>query len=440
MDTKLATLTREELYEQVWSTPMRRLAERFNLSDVGLAKICRRFNIPRPPVGYWAKKEVGKAPPRPSLPPFEEDEPVSLESDVAGSRALSSESPGRRSKRNVSANRRIGSPLLVSAARDQLKRGKPDADQLVRTDAHTAASIRVAQSTIDRALRLFQSLIYLWNQAGGTVQRSAVRDGLGTEFCLSAQSVPIHLTETTEPILRQKAKSRYASRGAEAERYPTGRLMFTVPEGQSGSLPLCWKDDDVERLEEKLPRIVQDLPAQIERWQVTLSDRECERRQWAKIHARQAAKRKMDAEEVSWEKSILKSVQQWQQAEQIRAYLAELRRRVDCGEQRVYDQAMYEEWQAWATYLAIKCDPLLRTIPRPGEDTTRVNTPVSELELTSTARAAVVALGVKDTDEIANLAEDDVRACTSASRKVVDELRRVLEGLGYKVSEQRGTR
>jgi hypothetical protein len=48
---------------------MRTLAERYGLSDVGLAKICRAADIPTPPRGYWAKKAAGKAPPRPRLPP-----------------------------------------------------------------------------------------------------------------------------------------------------------------------------------------------------------------------------------------------------------------------------------------------------------------------------------------------------------------------------------
>ena len=47
-------LTREELYERVWTTPMRKLAVEFGLSDVGLAKVCRRHKIPWPARGYWA--------------------------------------------------------------------------------------------------------------------------------------------------------------------------------------------------------------------------------------------------------------------------------------------------------------------------------------------------------------------------------------------------
>lgn len=62
------TLTRAELYDLVWSTPMRTLAPQFHMSDVGLAKLCRRHSIPLPERGYWAKKEHGKAVRQPKLP------------------------------------------------------------------------------------------------------------------------------------------------------------------------------------------------------------------------------------------------------------------------------------------------------------------------------------------------------------------------------------
>ena len=53
--------TREELYRLVWSKPMTHLAREFALSDVALHKICRKHNIPNPPLGWWAKKAAGKA-------------------------------------------------------------------------------------------------------------------------------------------------------------------------------------------------------------------------------------------------------------------------------------------------------------------------------------------------------------------------------------------
>lgn len=37
------TIQREALYELVWTTPMRKLCQEFNISDRGLAKICERM-------------------------------------------------------------------------------------------------------------------------------------------------------------------------------------------------------------------------------------------------------------------------------------------------------------------------------------------------------------------------------------------------------------
>jgi hypothetical protein len=61
--------TREELYELVWSDPVSKVAAKLGLSDVGLAKRCRREDIPVPPRGYWAKIAAGHAQDRPALPP-----------------------------------------------------------------------------------------------------------------------------------------------------------------------------------------------------------------------------------------------------------------------------------------------------------------------------------------------------------------------------------
>lgn len=54
------TITREELYAQVWQTPMSRLATQYGITGNGLAKICDKLKIPYPPRGHWAKKAAGK--------------------------------------------------------------------------------------------------------------------------------------------------------------------------------------------------------------------------------------------------------------------------------------------------------------------------------------------------------------------------------------------
>ena len=67
--------TREELYDLVWSEPLSLLAIKFNLSDNGIRKRCKKMNIPLPPVGYWSKIKFGYKVPKIKLPTkYEGDE------------------------------------------------------------------------------------------------------------------------------------------------------------------------------------------------------------------------------------------------------------------------------------------------------------------------------------------------------------------------------
>ena len=57
----------DEIYRRVWETPVTKLAKEFDISDVGLAKVCRKNQIPLPPVGSWAKVQHGRKVSRPPL-------------------------------------------------------------------------------------------------------------------------------------------------------------------------------------------------------------------------------------------------------------------------------------------------------------------------------------------------------------------------------------
>ena len=63
------TITRKDLYDLVWSRPMRDVAVEFGILDVGLAKTCARHGIPSPPRGYWARLQAGQKVGRQSLAP-----------------------------------------------------------------------------------------------------------------------------------------------------------------------------------------------------------------------------------------------------------------------------------------------------------------------------------------------------------------------------------
>lgn len=64
------TLSRQELYELVWSKPVTEVAKEIGLSDVAVAKRCRQVQVPLPPRGYWARVTSGQTPSRPALPKY----------------------------------------------------------------------------------------------------------------------------------------------------------------------------------------------------------------------------------------------------------------------------------------------------------------------------------------------------------------------------------
>ncbi len=59
---------RETLYQEVWENPVTEVAKRYKMSDVNLRKICKKLDVPLPPLGYWAKIRAGKKVSKPSLP------------------------------------------------------------------------------------------------------------------------------------------------------------------------------------------------------------------------------------------------------------------------------------------------------------------------------------------------------------------------------------
>ena len=104
--SKKIELTRSELLDLVWSRPVSVLADEFGLSPNGLAKICDRLEIERPPKGYWRSKgEAGRAEKPASI--ADPDGVVTIGGDAAGDRR-------RRTRLSGEERRR----MMLDCARD----------------------------------------------------------------------------------------------------------------------------------------------------------------------------------------------------------------------------------------------------------------------------------------------------------------------------------
>lgn len=81
----------DDLRAFAWSAPMRDLAAKLDLSDVGLRKLLASYGVAPPPQGYWNKVHAGKpVPTRPKAPPRRPGETGRLSVDARFAKVLSS--------------------------------------------------------------------------------------------------------------------------------------------------------------------------------------------------------------------------------------------------------------------------------------------------------------------------------------------------------------
>lgn len=65
-------ISREELFALVWSKPTTEVAQDLGITDVAVAKLCARLQVPKPRRGYWAKVAAGRKPRQSPLKDFQE--------------------------------------------------------------------------------------------------------------------------------------------------------------------------------------------------------------------------------------------------------------------------------------------------------------------------------------------------------------------------------
>lgn len=180
------TVTRDELYEQVWSQPLSKLAPRYGLSDVGMAKICRKHQIPRPPVGHWARQSAGKATVRPPLPELNDDDLNEI----------------RFFRKQFDANVRtdIPDPEVVVTERltsphrlvDQTRTGLRDCEKSERGillgNSAKHLNLLVTRTTLSRSLRIFDAIIKHWESVDGSVSADAGQTLIGFASSMGIRS------------------------------------------------------------------------------------------------------------------------------------------------------------------------------------------------------------------------------------------------------------
>lgn len=163
------TLSREDLYELVWSKPMQELAKDFGISDVALAKRCRRLRIPVPGRGYWARVEAGQMPHRPKLPERELPENLVEVPDTVNAwdpvirahrgRLEADAKEMRASKRASERYEKLPAARRRFEFNNQTWKWDSHKDRGQRLcDTHKPTAYRVSLGTYERALRITNTI------------------------------------------------------------------------------------------------------------------------------------------------------------------------------------------------------------------------------------------------------------------------------------------
>src|SRR5258708_4353973 len=164
-------LTRRELYELVWSTPMIKLAPRFGMSDVALRKRCHNHEIPTPGAGYWAQIAAGQIPEKVDLPPAD----ISLEHILFEDRAAFVEGENVAVPVVVVADKLRDPHSVVVWLDGELRRAETDRHGRLVIGFHEFPEAVLTAKCRERALRVIDAFCKALEQRGHNVREGVRR-------------------------------------------------------------------------------------------------------------------------------------------------------------------------------------------------------------------------------------------------------------------------
>jgi len=361
---------REELYELVWETPLTQLARQFGISDVGLAKICKKLRVPRPPVGYWAKVKHGKKVARPALTKIGPGEPAEYVHIPDPDGLGSNEMKGRfkdtpQLTRPVIVPDRLESPHpLVKQTIAILKEMKPDEYGMLHPRKEGCLNLRIGPPSVHRALIILDAVLKEFGSLGYAI---SINKGEKPRTCveIAGDKIPFMLIEDAkrlDHVLTKKEESdKKASHYWYAPKYdfsPSSRLALILDTWSARGLRKRWSDSPRKRLEEQLGDFVNGavLVAYVMK-EDRLRYEEERRKQEEERKAREEADRQ-EAAEKARRRDLETEAAQWAKSQKIRAYIRAVESFL--AQEWVPEEVRKERepWIAWAKAHAERIDPL----------------------------------------------------------------------------------
>jgi len=369
---------REELYQKVWSQPVFQVAKEYGLSDVGLAKICRRLKVPLPGVGYWQQKRAGmkvKKRPLPRLRTNQHESTITLQIEKL---PIDEEQYAEAHKMIDFENRpenRICAPFdsenfhpLVKRAEESLRNARCDDHGILRPRRRKCLSIHVSPDSLDRALQIMNTLLK-------ALEARNIKVTIGhTPKCSTLVSVLGEVLEIglEEFLVRSERQPKTAREKEKMEMWPwpkrpqyiygpSGRLVLKIKEFASNGIRKAWADGKIQKVENCLNKFILGLIKLALNKRSSKIEAENRRLEWLECQRRQEEACRRREEEEAKVKSLMNEVDAWHKSERIRTYLEAVRNSSKTkGVELLPESALYL-WLQWANQYADRIDPLVKT-------------------------------------------------------------------------------
>ncbi len=365
---KAATVSREELFRQVWTKPMSRLARDYGISGNGLAKICDRLNVPYPSRGYWAKKAAGKKVIQYRLPDREEGTPRTATISPTPPPVPLPEIPPevqqqvdavKRTAGVIAVPTRMVRPHPVVAAwlseREEARaRARRERDPWMR---NLAASDWTESER--RQHRILDTLFKAAEKQGVVVKQP---DRFTVCFEASGERVDFKLKEKYKQVRMPKTAEEIkqllpGDKAWRQELQPTGTLSFSI-ETYLPALPRrTWSDTVGQPLEEQVGDILAGVllsgPLLVEQRR----EREnAERQRREEEHRRHQETERRRLDDNRWRR-FTELAARWRQADELQRFLDVLQRHPnEAGS--LSDGESVSHWLSWARARLARFDPL----------------------------------------------------------------------------------
>ncbi|MET3008355.1 hypothetical protein ABXT00_03135 [Stenotrophomonas koreensis] len=354
---KQIEFTREDLYKMVWERPVLVIAKEIGVSDVAVAKACRKAEIPLPNRGHWAIVKAGRAVNPPPLPKPKPDQPDSVWFTV-----LENPLP-KLPKVEISVGPLIKVPTeLVKPHRlvAELKaaaNGQKEDKGVIPLNYHKFLRVRTSTAQLERALILMDTLIKQFEYKGCKVRVS--EKSAQTELVLKEGTIVFRLDERTKQTPPPQPPPRPPGRRGEHHYEPwrpayilVGTGEFTLEfSGGISSCPSTWKDRIKASLEAQLHEVISAIPSwdaallsnRIQREEREAKEREAEKRCVAAARAQEILRLQRVR--------LVNNLRAWEQAERLRRFIAAFEQKGDQGPEA-------QAWLEWAHRQVQTLDPL----------------------------------------------------------------------------------